>query len=950
MAFLPRFIGRAVASTRNALELARFGRLGQPYGAPYEIIDVGPHHKLRAYATCQDASAPPILLVPPLMVTSEVYDIEADNSAVAALGRRGVRPFVVDFGAPEREAQGMQRTLDDHVLAVVDAIRRVREATGKPVHLAGYSQGGMFAYQAAAYVRSEGLASVITFGSPVDIHRGLPAVSSGAAGALLRFVEPVVTKSLERIEGLPGELTSTGFKLLSTRKEIEQRLDFLRLLHDRGALVRREARRRFLGGEGFVAWPGPAFRAFVDQFIVHNRMLSGGFVLSGRTATLADITCPILAFFGTRDELARSVTVKAISRAAHAAAVSFVPVSAGHFGIVVGSRAMDLTWPTVAEWVLHLEGRGAEPAALRKRPTSRSTHDDEPEGAGFTVDLDIDLFVDAAAAAVKDAWRRLGDLTESATDAVDGVRYQEPRLRKLSTMTAETRTSAGLALRERAKADPEETFFLYQGRAFTYRDADQRVDNVVRGLFACGLRPGDRVGVVMGSRPSFLSAVTAIVRLGAIAVVCPPDASADALRDGLASRGLRAIVSDPPRAETCRDLRVAEVLVLGGGRKPRALAGVTDMEAIDPDGVLLPEDLVLDAGCARDLAMILLRPTEDGRLRAAPVTNHRWALSALGAAAACTLKPEDTVYAPLPLHHPAGILVSVGAALVGGCRLALADRFDAASFLPEVRRYGATVVFYAGEMLRPLLFLPPSRGDHAHPIRLFSGSGMRPDLWDKLRERYGAGVMEFYASTTQHVIMANPSGEKIGALGRELPGSVETTLAKVDLRTRALVRDAAGRVVRPEPGELGVLLARVHDANEAATVEGAFEPDDRWFMTGDVVRADPQGDLWFVDALSGFVSTPAGAVSTRRIENALYTLPEIELAAAFESDGGGAVDAAVVCREAPSAERLAAVLDRLAPHERPRTIVRVPELPLTDGYRPDKSKARALARGAPPLV
>ena len=949
MAILPRLVSRAVASTRNALELARFGRLGQPYGAPYEIIDVGPHHKLRAYATCQDASAPPILLVPPLMVTSEVYDIEADNSAVAALGRRGTRPFVVDFGAPEREAQGMQRTLDDHVLAVVDAIRRVRETTGRPVHLAGYSQGGMFAYQAAAYVRSEGLASVITFGSPVDIHRGLPAVSSDAAGALLRFVEPLVTKSIERIEGLPGALTSTGFKLLSTRKEIEQRLDFLRLLHDRGALVRREARRRFLGGEGFVAWPGPAFRAFVDQFIVHNRMLSGGFVLSGRTATLADITCPILAFYGTRDELARGPTVRAISQAAHDAAVSFVPISAGHFGIVVGTRAMELTWPTVAEWIHHREGRGPEPAALRRRPAPRPAHEDEPEGAGFTVDLDIDLFVDAAAAAVKDVWQRLGDLTESATDAVDGVRYQEPRLRRLGAMTGETRTSAGLALKERAKATPEETFFLYQGRAFTYRDADQRVDNVVKGLFASGVRPGDRVGVMMSSRPSFLSAVTALVRLGAVAVVCPPDASAETLAEGLASRGLRAIVSDPPRAELCRDLGLAEVLVLGGGRKPRALAGVTDMEAIDPDAVTLPDDFALDAGQARDLAMILLRPTESGRLRAAPVTNHRWALSALGAAAACTLKPEDTVYAPLPLHHPGGILVSVGAALVAGSRLAMADRFDAATFFPEVRRYGATVVFYAGEMLRPLLFLPPSRGDRTHPIRLFSGSGMRPDLWDKLRERYGAGVMEFYASTTQHVIMANPSGEKIGALGRALPGSVETTLAVVDLVKRELVRGEDGRARRPELGELGVLLSRVLDPNDAATVEGVFEPTDRWFMTGDVVRADAEGDLWFVDSLGGFVATPSGAASTRRVEDALYTLPEIELAAAFESDGGGAVDAAIVCREPPSAERLAAALERLAPHERPRRVARVPSLPLTDGYRPDKSTARVLAREAPTL-
>jgi len=874
------------------------------------------------------------------MVTSEVYDIEADNSAVAALGRRGVRPFVVDFGAPEREREGMDRTLDDHVLAVADALARVRESTGRDVHLLGYSQGGMFAYQTAAFVRSEGIASVITFGSPVDMTRGLPAVSSDAAAALLRILDPIVTRAIEHIEGLPGALTSTGFKLLSTKKEIEQRLDFLRKLHDRGALVRREARRKFLGGEGFVAWPGPAFRAFVDQFILHNRMLSGGFVLNGRTATLADITCPILAFYGRRDELARGATVRAITEAAPQAAVSFVPIDAGHFGIVVGSRAREHTWPTVADWIHWREGHGEAPAAIReKSPKKQRDLSDEPEGAGFDVDIDLELFVDAITGATKQAWRRIGDFTSSATDALDGVRYQEPRLRRLSSMTPDTVTSAGLALSKRAAKTPDATFFLWQGRAFTYRVADVRVTNVVRGLYACGVRPGDRVGVVMGSRPSFLSVVTAIGRLGAVAVVAPPQASAGALRDALLSQDLSAVVADPPRVPVCREIAVAPVLLLGGGRKARSLEGVTDMEAIDPDAVELPTDLALDAGRARDLAIVLLRPTESGALRAAPVTNHRWALSALGAAAACTLKPDDTVYAPLPLHHPAGVLVSVGAALVGGSRLALAERFDVESFFPEARRVGATVVFYAGEMLRPLLRLPPSRGDRSHSIRLFSGSGMRPDLWAKLHERFGAGVMEFYASTTQRVIMANASGEKIGSLGKRLPGSVDTTSARLDLVTRDVVRSSDGRLEHPEPEEPGILLAEASEPDDPATVEGAFAPGDRWFMTGDVVRRDADGDLWFIDALAGFVAQDGVAVSTRRVEDALYVLPEIELAAAF--DGGDGVVATVVVRDpAPSVERIAHALASLPDAERPRRVVRVADLPLTDGYRPDKRIAK----------
>jgi putative long chain acyl-CoA synthase len=78
--------GRLLASARNALELARFGRFGDDYTAPFDVVDRGEHHRLRQYATGAPANAPVALLVPPLMVTAEVYDIEAATSAVASLG------------------------------------------------------------------------------------------------------------------------------------------------------------------------------------------------------------------------------------------------------------------------------------------------------------------------------------------------------------------------------------------------------------------------------------------------------------------------------------------------------------------------------------------------------------------------------------------------------------------------------------------------------------------------------------------------------------------------------------------------------------------------------------------------------------------------------------------------------------------------------------------------
>ncbi|MBX3225929.1 MAG: AMP-binding protein [Labilithrix sp.] len=904
MARGPSLSRRLRASARNALELARFGRLGEDYSATFDIVDTGPHHRLRRYAG--PADGPVALLVPPLMLTAEIYDVAPDTSAVSYLGDGGVSPWVVDFGAPEHERGGMSRSLDDHIRAIVTSIERVRAVTGKDVHLCGYSQGGMFAYQTAAFLRGEGIRSVVTFGSPVDIHKNLRAVRSDLAGHFAKTMHPLASALFERMEGLPGKLTSTAFKIVSTRKELEQRIDFLRSLHDRDRMVKREARRRFLGGGGFVAWPGPAFRAFVDEFVVHNRMMSGGFVIDGRTVSLADLALPILAFVGSSDEIARPATVRAIAKAAPDADVHFMTVRGGHFGIVVGGSAMAETWPAVAEWIKN-------DASLPPAASTRELDDDDDEPGG-DLDLELDLAFDVAARTVKDAWRKLGEVVASANATVDTVRWQEPRLRRLASIEPETKISASRELARRAKETPDATFFLWRGRAFSFRDADTRVSNVARGLTFVGVRPGEKVGVWMHSRPSLLSTATALGRIGAIAVIAPPDAPREGVEDAFRDAGVDRIVVDPEH------VGIPGALVLGGGSK-RAIDGAFDMEAVDVTEIALEH---ADEGAARDLAMILLRPSEqDGALRAVPVTNHRWALSAIGAAAVCTVEPADTVLCAVPLHHPTGLLVSAGAALAGGARLALVEmpRKDyAGALVAAIRHAGATIVFYTGEMLRPLL---EERADRHLPVRLFAGSGMRPALATRLRERFGVDTIEFYAGTAHRAILADASGDAPGSLGSVLPGSAEVTLVAFDPETRQVVRDGAGHLVHAGAEEAGLLAVKVEpDEILPGAIANAFADGGTWLVTNDVLERDATGKLWFVDALSRFV----GGVSLRRVEDALYTLPEVQLAAAWES--GGRVHAGYVAREAIAPERLLAALGDLPVHAG-----RVPEIQLTEGFR-----------------
>ncbi len=337
-----RRLGRA---WDNALEIARAGRLTAPYGAAFEIVHAERVYRLRRYVHTSVAAAPAsaILLVPPLMVASEVYDISPDVSAVAYLTGRGVDVWLVDFGAPEREEGGMGRTLDDHVRAVAEAVGRVRAATGRDVHLCGYSQGGMFAYQAAAFRRGEGVASLVTMGSPVDLHRTLEVhVAEEVTERLVAGCAPRFAWPLAHVEGLPGVFTSTGFKLLAGRA---RRRCSCSTSCATCTTARRSSSASFSGGCSSAAtasWRGPGRRSASSSTRSSSatRWRPAGSSSTAAAVTLADLELsdPVLRRQPRRDGQAGVRCAASAAPHSRARAMYEVQVRAGHFfGLVVGS-------------------------------------------------------------------------------------------------------------------------------------------------------------------------------------------------------------------------------------------------------------------------------------------------------------------------------------------------------------------------------------------------------------------------------------------------------------------------------------------------------------------------------------------------------------------------------------------------------------------------------------
>src|SRR5689334_11437219 len=99
---------RLGAAAQNALEVARFGGLEtdeQP--SPFEVFAERPVFRLRRYyppgrKDGKRPDVPAIVLVPPMMLAAEIYDVAPTSSAVTILNAHGIEAWVVDFGAPEK--------------------------------------------------------------------------------------------------------------------------------------------------------------------------------------------------------------------------------------------------------------------------------------------------------------------------------------------------------------------------------------------------------------------------------------------------------------------------------------------------------------------------------------------------------------------------------------------------------------------------------------------------------------------------------------------------------------------------------------------------------------------------------------------------------------------------------------------------------------------------------
>jgi polyhydroxyalkanoate synthase len=337
------------SAASNVAHKMLYGGLADLRPMPRTLIDDGPLREVYHYRPQKQvkATGDPILLVTPLAAPATCYDLRRGCSLVEHFVKLGRPTYLVEYGEISFRDRnlGMEHWVDE---VVPEAIRTVSEhAGGRPVHVVGWSLGGIFPVLSVADDGALPVASLTVVGSPFDV-RQVPLVAP--IRPLLNLDGGLVTRLYRVLGGAPKPLVRRAFQLSSGTKLITKPLATLQHLDDTEWLAQIEAVDRFTAN--MIAYPGRTFGQLYHRMIKHNQLRTGKVDLSGHEIDLADVRVPVLVFAGNTDGIAPIPAVRALTGLLpNAPEVRFEIVPGGHLGMLTGRAARGTTWVILDEWI-----------------------------------------------------------------------------------------------------------------------------------------------------------------------------------------------------------------------------------------------------------------------------------------------------------------------------------------------------------------------------------------------------------------------------------------------------------------------------------------------------------------------------------------------------------------------------------------------------------------------
>ena len=501
----------------------------------------------------------------------------------------------------------------------------------------------------------------------------------------------------------------------------------------------------------------------------------------------------------------------------------------------------------------------------------------------------------------------------------------------------------------------EYTLLYYEGREYTNSYLADQARRLAAGLLAQGVKPGDRVLVMLINSPEVMVAYQAILRMGGVVVpLLPVLKTPEVQHIATNCKPTAAIVNLPlaavmrPALEASKLPQAASIIAVGDAAEAKAAGLVSYSELIERSEPLTQAS----PAKPEELAIIIYTSGTTGKPKGVMLSHNNKISNLLAGAGdiehvqGLIDKPKEPGLAALPLAHAYGLTVS-NLAYLNGNPMVMLPRFETQRAFEAIEKYQIVNFGAVPAMLVAMLNYPEAdKYDTSSLQSVVSGSAPLPESVLKgFEQRFGATIREGYGlSEATTGVSGHREGMVIkpGAVGTPKPNSgIEVQV--VDHNDKPLPAHERGEIVVRGPN----VMMGYYD-NPAATEDTIR---DGWLHTGDVGYLDEDGYIYIVERKKDLIIRGGQNVYPRDAEEVLGQHPavmEVAVVGVPSDKHGEEVKAYVALRPGQSVtaeELIAFTQESLANYKTPAYIEFIEALPRNPIGKINKRALRDMAVG-----
>lgn len=508
-------------------------------------------------------------------------------------------------------------------------------------------------------------------------------------------------------------------------------------------------------------------------------------------------------------------------------------------------------------------------------------------------------------------------------------------IRGLTRMEIREEMSWGDLLEEKVRMYGDRNFLTFEGRRFSYRDMNNNADRIAAYFSGLGGKPGKGVVMFMENSPEFLDVFIGLQKIGMYSVPVNTSLKGDSLLYVINHCEAEYIVIDEMHAATLEKIKgglenISTVIVNPSSRGsviPGDRCSLADAYSLAP-GFKSP------GYNKEDICFILYTSGTTGLPKGVVYRYKNVPVKTLSIIAHLLYKKSDILYTAMKLFHGNALFVTVTCGMHTGARVVLARNFSASGFWKEIRDNHITSFNTIGAMIPILMKQPESPLDRKNNVRFILSAACPSDLWEKFENRFALKIHEAYGAVDGGgKVILNLGTAPVGSIGKP-PMKVSYRL--VDAEMNDVPDGTTGELVFASSAGDGKKGSVEYFRNEEASQE---KSDSAWVFTGDLMKRDKKGYLYFIGRNTESMRIKGENVSAFQVEQIIQKHPWVIEAAVYAVPSELAEDEIMVSvtivegatlRESELVEFIREDLPKFAV---PRYIKIVNEFPKTETFR-----------------